>query len=306
MGFYVLKRFAYSLLTLYIVITITFFLMHAIPGSIYTSEKSIPPAIVKNIKAKYGLDKPLFEQYVIVLKNVVTLDFGLSMKNKGRTVNEIISDHFPKSAMLGSFAIILCLFIGIPLGILSALKVDKWQDRAAMVLATLGVSVPGFVIAILSQYYFGVRLKIFPVIGFSSIAHLILPGIALSFFPLSFIARLVRSSMINVLEQDYIRTARAKGLSEFIVIYKHALKNSIMPVVTYLGPLIAGVLTGSFVIESIFNIPGLGRYYVTSISNRDYTVLMGITIFYAAFLIIMNFVVDLAYVVLDPRIRLKK
>lgn len=302
---YVLKRVGYSLLTLYAVITVTFFLMHAIPGGIYTSEKKLPPAIVENIKAKYGLNKPLMEQYVIQLKNVVTLDFGMSMKMSGRSVNELISDHFPRSARLGLFAVSLCLLVGIPLGILSALKVDKWQDRASMVYATLGVSIPGFVVAILSQYFLGVKLGLFPTIGDRTFLHLVLPGIALSFFPLSFIARLVRSSMVEVLQQDYIRTARAKGLSDKVVIYKHALKNSIMPVVTYLGPLIAGVLTGSFVIESVFNIPGLGKYFVTSISNRDYTVILGVTVFYSLFLIVMNFIVDIIYVFLDPRIKLK-
>jgi len=279
--------------------------MHAIPGNVYNSEKNLPPAIVENIRAKYGLDKPLSEQYITMLKNTIKLDFGISMKNRGRPVNDIITEHFPHSARLGIFSIALCLFIGIPLGVLSALKKDKWQDRMAMIIATLGVSVPGFVVAVLSQYLLGVKLKWFPVIGDKSFIHLILPAVALSFLPISFIARLVRSSMVEVLEQDYIRTARAKGLSERVVIYKHALKNSIMPVITYLGPLIAGVLTGSFVIESIFNIPGLGRYFVTSINNRDYTVTMGVTIFYAVFLVLMNFIVDVLYTVLDPRIKLK-
>ncbi len=291
-------------MTLFVVITVTFFLMHAIPGGIYTSEKKLPPAIVENIKAKYGLDLPLGQQYILQLKNIAKLDFGMSMKMQGRKVNDIIADQFPRSARLGAFAILLTLCIGIPLGIISALNIDKWQDRGAMLIATLGVSVPGFVVAILSQYFLGVKLGLFPVIGDRTIFHLILPGIALSFFPLSFIARLVRSSMVEVLEQDYIRTARSKGLSERIVVYKHALKNSIMPVVTYMGPLIAGVLTGSFVIESVFNVPGLGRYFVTSISNRDYTVILGVTVFYSLFLIFMNLVVDIVYVMIDPRIKM--
>ena len=301
---YIIKRVGYSLLTLYVVISVTFLLMHAIPGGIYTSEKNLPPAIVENIKAKYGLNLPLGQQYLIQLKNVAKLDFGMSMKMQGRKVNAIIAQQFPRSARLGAFAITLCLFAGIPLGIISALKADKWQDNVSMIIATLGVSVPGFVVAILSQYLFGVKLGLLPTIGDRTLLHLILPGIALSFFPLSFIARLVRSSMVEVLEQDYIRTARAKGLSEKVVIYKHALKNSIMPVVTYMGPLIAGILTGSFVIESVFNIPGLGRYFVTSISNRDYTVILGVTVFFSLFLIVMNLVVDIVYVLIDPRIKL--
>ena len=301
---YMLVRIAYSLLTLFVVITVTFLLMHAIPGGIYTSEKKLPPAIVKNIKAKYGLDLPLGRQYIIQLKNIARLDFGMSMKNQGRKVNDIIADQFPRSARLGAFSLTLCLFAGVPLGVSSALKAGKWQDRISMIIATLGVSVPGFVVAVLLQHFLGVKLGLFPTIGDKTLLHLVLPGVALSFFPLSFIARLVRSGMVEALEQDYIRTARAKGLSGRTVIYKHALKNSIMPVVTYLGPLIAGVLTGSFVIESVFNIPGLGRYFVTSISNRDYTVILGVTVFYSLFLILMNLAVDIVYAIIDPRIKL--
>lgn len=306
MGYYIVKRFAYSVLTLFIIVSVTFFLMHSIPGSIYTKDRTLPPEIVKNIQAKYGLDKPISQQYLKMLGNVIRFDFGMSMQSEGRKVNDIISEQFPNSAKLGLCAIFLCLMIGIPLGIISALKNGKWQDSTAMVLATIGVTVPSFVVATLAQYIFSVKLHMFPVMGFKTIMHAILPAIALSFFPLSFIARLVRSSMLETMEQDYIRTARAKGLSEQVVVYKHALKNSLIPVVTYLGPLIAGILTGSFVIERIFNIPGLGRYFVTSISNRDYTTMMGITIFYAAFLIIMNFIVDIVYVIIDPRIKLKK
>ncbi|NJD02394.1 MAG: ABC transporter permease [Ruminiclostridium sp.] len=305
MGYYIIKRFLYSFITLFIVISITFLLMHAIPGSIFTKDRELPPNIIKNIEAKYGLDLPFYQQYFRMLGNIAHLDFGMSMQNEGRKVNDIISQQFPNSAMLGIFALLICMMIGIPLGIISALKNGKWQDNASMVLATLGVTIPSFVLAVLAQYVFSVKLKLFPVIGFSSIRHAILPAIALSFFPLSFVARLIRSSMLETLEQDYIRTARAKGLAEGIVIYRHALKNSIIPVVTYFGPLIAGILTGSFVIETIFNIPGLGRYYVQSISNRDYTTIIGVTVFYAAFVIIMNLVVDIVYVLIDPRIKLK-
>jgi oligopeptide transport system permease protein len=306
LGIYILKRLGYSLLTLFIIITLTFFLMRSIPGSIYTKDKPLPPKIVENIKAKYGLDLPLSQQYFKMLGNVVRLDFGMSMQSEGRKVNDIIAEQFPNSAKLGIFAIFLCLIIGIPLGIISALKNGKWQDNGAMILATLGVTIPSFVVATLGQYIFSVKLKILPVMGFKTFASAIMPAVALSFFPLAFIARLVRSSMLETLEQDFIRTARAKGLSEQVVIFKHALKNSLIPVVTYLGPLIAAILTGSFVVERIFNIPGLGRYYVTSISNRDYTTMMGITIFYAAFVIIMNFLVDIVYVFIDPRIKLRK
>lgn len=306
MGVYLLKRLAYSLLTLFIIITLTFFLMRSIPGNVFTKDKALPPNIVENLKAKYGFDLPLSQQYFKMLGNVVRLDFGMSMQNEGRKVNDIISEQFPNSAKLGLFAILLCLIFGIPLGIISALKNGKWQDNTSMIVATLGVTIPSFVVATLGQYIFSVKLKILPVMGFKSLAHAIMPGIALSFFPLAFIARLVRSSMLETLQQDYIRTAKAKGLSQSIVILKHALKNSIIPVVTYLGPLAAAILTGSFVVERIFNIPGLGRYYVTSISNRDYTTIMGVTIFYAAFVIMMNFLVDVVYVIIDPRIKLRK
>jgi oligopeptide transport system permease protein len=279
--------------------------MHSIPGNVFTSDKVVSPEIEKNLMAKYGLDKPITQQYLTTLGNIAHLDFGMSMKNEGRSVNEIISTQFPRSAFLGMWAIILCLLIGIPLGITAAKHPNKWQDTTSMVIATIGVTVPGFVVATLAQYFIGVKLRWFPVMGFANMRYVVLPAIALSFFPLSFVARLVRSSMLETMEQDFIRTAKAKGLPKRIVIYKHALRNSLIPVVTYLGPLVAGVLTGSFVIEKIFNIPGLGRYYVESISNRDYTTMMGVTIFFSAFLIMMNFIVDVLYVLIDPRIKLK-
>jgi oligopeptide transport system permease protein len=279
--------------------------MHAIPGNVYSSDKALPQEIENNIKAKYGLDKPLYEQYFVTLKNMAKLDLGMSMKNEGRGVNEIIKEHFPKSAILGIVAVMLCLFIGLIMGMVSAIKVDAWQDKTIMIIATIGVTVPSFVVASLLQYYICVKLKLLPAIGFDSYKNVILPAIALSFFPLSFIARLIRTSMVVSLEQDYIRTARAKGVKESAIVLKHALKNSILPVITYLGPLMAGVLTGSFVIEKIFNIPGLGRYFVDSITSRDYTVIMGVSIFYAVFLIAMNFLVDVVYLAVDPRIKLK-
>lgn len=305
MLYYILKRFFYSLISLFIIASLTFFMMHAIPGNVYTTEKKLPPAIEKNIRAKYGLDKPLFEQYLTNLGNIARWDFGMSMKNEGRNVNDIINTGFKVSARLGLFAILLCFLIGIPLGIISALKAGKWPDQTAMVIATIGVTVPSFVVATLAQYFFGVKLRIFPVMGFRNLTYAILPALALSFFPMSFIARMIRSNMVEVLEQDYIRTARAKGLSEMVVVFKHALKNSIMPVITYMGPFVAYLLTGSFVIEKIFGIPGLGRYFVDSISNRDYTVMMGVVVFYGIFLIAMNFIVDVVYIFIDPRIKLK-
>ncbi|MCX7920762.1 MAG: ABC transporter permease [Clostridia bacterium] len=305
MGYYILKRFFYSLLSLFIIITASFFMMHAMPGSVYTAEKKLPPAIEENIKAKYGLDKPLHEQYLLTLTNLAKLDFGMSMHNEGRGVNDIIEEHFPVSASLGTLSIVLVLLGGVPLGIVSAMNKGKWQDNVSMVIVTLGVTVPGFVVAALAQYFISVKLKLLPVMGFDTPKHWILPGVALSFFYMAFIARLIRSGMVEVLEQDYIRTARAKGLSKAVVVYKHALKNAVLPVIAFLGPLAAGILTGTFVIERVFSIPGLGRYFISSISNRDYTVIMGVTVFYAAFLLLMVFIVDIIYVIIDPRIKLK-
>lgn len=303
---YILKRLFYSIATLFCIITITFFLMHSIPGSIYSTDKQLPPAIKANVEAKYGLDKPLFEQYTKVLSNVVRWDFGMSMRSEGRSVNDIIDTGFPRSAFLGFCALIMCFIVGIPLGIVAARHPSKWQDTVAMVVVTIGVSVPGFVVAALTQYFIAVKLRWFPVMGFANMRYVILPAFALSFLPLSFIARLIRSSMIEVLENDYIRTAKAKGLSNRLVVYKHALKNSLIPVVTYLGPLIAGLFTGTFVIERVFSIPGLGRFFVQSISDRDYTVMMGVTVFYSVILIFMNFLVDIVYLFIDPRIKLKQ
>jgi oligopeptide transport system permease protein len=301
---YILKRFMYSALSLFIIVTITFFIMHWIPGEPYTGEKALPPKIEANIKAKYGLDKPLLEQYIITLKNLSRLDFGMSMKNTGREVNDIIKEHFPVSARLGVFSLVICLALGVPLGVVSALKRGKWQDILSMLIVTMGVTVPSFVIAALMQYYFSVRLKWFPVMGFDTFKHYVLPGMALSLFTMSFVARLIRSGMIEVMEQDFVKAARAKGLSKCVVIYKHALRNAAAPAVSFLGPLIASMLTGTFVVEKVFSIPGLGRYFISSISNRDYTTIMGLTFFYAAFLIAVVFIVDILHVIIDPRIKL--
>ncbi len=303
---YIAKRFLYSLLTIYIVITITFFLMHAIPGKFYAGEKALPASVMKSLDEKYGLDKPLMQQYFINVSNITKLDFGVSMYKRGRSVNDIIKQHFPVSALIGSVSIILALTFGILFGIIAAMYHNRWQDYLFMFIATIGVTIPGFVMASIAQYIFGVKLGILPVMQLKSVAHMVMPCITLSFFPLSFITRLIRSSMLEVMEQDYVRTARSKGLSERLVVYKHALKNAILPVITYLGPMIAFILTGSFVIEKIFAIPGLGRFFIESIGNRDYTVIMGTTVFLASIVIVMNFIVDILYLLVDPRIKLNK
>lgn len=280
--------------------------MHAIPGGPFKKEKALPPAIQRNIEERYKLNDPLWKQYADYMKNLVRGDLGPSFKYLGRSVNDIIRDGFPVSAVLGAWAILFALVIGVPAGIISALNQNKWQDNLVMAIAIIGVSVPNFVIATLLMYVFAVKLRWLPVAMWGTPKHVILPMIALAGFPAAFFARLMRSSTLDVLSQDYIRTARAKGLSWYAVVVKHVVKNAILPVVTYLGPLVAGILTGSFVVENIFAIPGLGRYYVTSIYNRDYTTIMGVTIFYSAFLVVLNFLVDIAYGWIDPRIKLVK
>lgn len=278
--------------------------MKIIPGGPFTSEKKLPPAIQKNIEERYHLNDPMWKQYVDYLKRTVTGDLGPSFKYEDRTVNEIIEDSFPVSATLGGLAVLLSLIVGLSAGIMSALKQNKWQDYAAMIMATLGFSVPSFIVAGLLMYVFALKLRWFPPAMWGSPEQMVLPTIALSMLPTATIARLMRSSMVEVLGQDYIKTARAKGLSERVVIYKHAIRNAIMPVITYLGPLVASILTGSFIVEFIFAIPGLGRFFVTSISNRDYTVILGTTVFYSVLLMSMNLIVDIAYAFIDPRIKI--
>lgn len=303
---YVLKRIGTSLFTLWVIVTITFILMHSIPGDPLTRDKKMPEAIRQNIEAQYHLSEPLWKQYGYYFQGLAHGELGSSLKYEGVTVNEIIGQGFPISAQLGLAALALMLLVGIPAGVISALRQNQWQDHTAMFMATLGVAVPNFVLATLLIYILGVKLELLPTSRWVSWQSVIMPAVALAFYPTAYIARLTRSSMLEVIGQDYIRTARAKGLPQRTVLYKHALRNALVPIVTYLGPLIAGVLTGSFVIEKIFAIPGLGQQFVLSISNRDYTTILGVTIFYAAFLIFMNLVVDLLYGVIDPRIRLGK
>ncbi len=287
------------------IITITFFMMRAIPGGPFTDEKAVPQFVMEKINARYGLDQPLMTQYGKYLWNVLQLDLGPSYRYEGMTVNEIIADSFPASFMVGGIALVLALLLGIPAGIISALKHGKWQDRLAMILATLGVTVPNFVIAAILVYIFAWQLGLVTVGFWEGLPTAVLPAVTLAGYPAAFISRLVRSGMLEVLNQDYIRTAYSKGLSERRVIYVHALKNAIIPVITYLGPLTAGILTGSFVVEQVFGVPGLGTFFVTSITNRDYTTIMGVTIFYSALLVAFNLLADLLLVIIDPRIKLR-
>ena len=301
---YIIKRIFNAFIVLWIVITITFFLMHAIPGGPFTAEKSLPPYVLHSIEERYKLNDPLYKQYGDYLCNLVQGDLGPSFKYPGRSVNDIIKDGFPVSFKLGIEAILIAIIIGIPAGILAGVKKDKWQDRAVNFFTTLGIAVPSFVVAALLIYVLSTKLHLLPAAMWNGWRYEIMPALALSGMPMSFIARLTRSSMLDILSQDYIKTARAKGLSWSKVLIKHALPNSLIPVVTYLGPMTASILTGSFVIETIFAIPGLGQYFVTSIYNRDYTVILGVTIFYSVIVIVLNMVVDLLYPLLDPRIKI--
>ena len=301
---YLIKRIGNSIIVLWVVMTVTFLLMHAIPGGPFTAEKSLPPAVKANIEARYKLNDPLLTQYKDYLANVVRGDLGPSFKYVGRSVNDIIAESFPVSLELGVESIFLALLVGVPAGVLAAYRRSRWPDRAVNLLTTLGVAVPSFVLSALLVELFAMRLGWLPAAMWNSWASRILPSVALAAMPMAFITRLTRSSMLDVLGQDYIKTAKAKGLSTGAVLFRHALPNALIPVVTYLGPMAAGILTGSFVIETIFAIPGLGSYFVTSIYNRDYTVILGITLFYSAIVIFMNMLVDLIYPLLDPRIKL--
>lgn len=301
---YTIGRFISIILVIFIIISATFLLMHAIPGGPFTGEKNLPEAVMKNIMERYKLNDPLWKQYVDYLGNIVRGDFGPSFKYEDRSVNDIIADGFPVSAALGLLSAVLALSVGIPAGIIAALRHNKWADYIVMFGATIGISVPNFITATLLIYVLALKLELLPAAMWGGIEYAIMPAIALAALPTAVIARLTRSSMLEVMGQDYIRTAKAKGLDIVTIIWRHALKNALMPVVTYLGPMIAFILTGSFVIESIFAIPGLGRYFVMSIYNRDYTVILGVTIFDSIILVLLNFLVDIAYVFLDPRIKL--
>ena len=316
---YILRRLGISLITLFVVITATFFLMNSMPGDPFIGNKAIPKAIKENLYKKYGLDKPVGERFVLYLKNTLTGDLGMSMTYKNRKVVDIIKQSFPTSADLGIRALIFATIAGVFLGIIAALNHNRTWDTVAMIIAILGVSLPAFIVGALLQYGIGLQLNqlwkwllndeyamLIPTTGWDSWANKLVPPFALGISALASIARYMRTSMLDVLNQDYIKTAKAKGLTKTQVTVRHTIRNAILPVVTILGPMTAAVLTGSFVIELIFAIPGLGKFFIQSIGQNDYTMIMGLTIFYATFLIFMNFVVDILYGVIDPRIRLAK
>jgi oligopeptide transport system permease protein len=280
-------------------------MLRAIPGGPFTREKPLPESTRERLEEAYGLNEPLINQYFTYMGNLLTGDLGPSFRKPAYSVNELLATGIPNTAKIGFIAVIFIIFLGIPLGVVSALKSNTAVDYGVMIIATIGITVPSFVIGslfiLLAQ-----NVKWIPVGGLSTPISYVGPVVALAGYSLAFVARLTRSSMLEVLRQDYIRTARAKGLSESKVIFKHALKNSLIPVITYIGPMIAAIMTGSFVVEKIFYINGIGEYFTESIGNRDYTLVIGVTLFYAVFYIIMVLLVDIAYSVIDPRIRLSK
>ncbi len=301
---YITKRIAYGIMTLFIVMALTFFLMQLIPGGPFLSEKAKSAATMQALEEKYGLDKPVPVQFKNYVVKIFQGDLGLSTKQRGRTVNDIIFSCFPVSAKLGFYAILVAVLIGIPLGSIAALNRGKWLDNLIIVFSTMGIAIPSFITSAVLMYFLGVKLNWLPTNGLTSWKHYIMPVISLSLYPTAYIARLMRSSILDVLGQDYMTTARAKGVSEAKRLFKHAMRNAILPVVTYLGPAIAGIFCGSFIVEKIFTIPGLGNSFISSIVNRDYPLVMGTTIFYASFLIVMNILVDIIYKIIDPRIKL--
>lgn len=332
---FILRRLLWMLLVLWAVSVITFLLMHAVPGGPFTLEKRLPEATLKQLNEKYNLDAPLVVQYLEYMRDVLVpvvtegkgsaalnhqylvnlplpfregstlrwMDFGPSYRNVNRTVSDIFRDNLPISMQLGGAAILVTLIVGVPLGVISGLKRNTPIDYGAMALAVLGVSVPVIILAPLLQYIIGVETRLLPVSGWGSFKHIIMPAIALGIADSALIARLTRASLLEVLQKDFIRAARAKGVPERRVVSKHALRNSLIPVITVLGPMVAYVMTGTFVVETIFGIPGMGKFFVTSISGRDYPVIMGTVLLFAMFLVIANTLVDLVYMWLDPRIR---
>ena len=305
---YIAKRLGVGVISLFILVTVTFFLLHAIPGGPFSPEdnRNVPPKILEKISEQYGLNDPVPEQYARYLSNLLHGDFGTSFKKQDTTVNELISQGFPVSARVGAWGILISLAAGILLGIIAAVKRGKIPDMIAMVIATIGVSVPSFVICVLMMYVFCEKLKILPSYGLTSWKHYILPVFCMAFSQIAYITRLMRSSMLETMRQDYIRTERAKGTPEYLVISRYAMKNYLLPIITYVGPMVAALLTGTFIIEKLFSVPGLGRYFVTAIGDRDYSVTLGLTIFVGSLIILCNLIVDILYAVIDPRIKIDK
>jgi len=303
-AYYLTYKFFTLVLSLFLVATATFTLMHIIPGDPFSQEQTIPDEILKSLMAHYELDQPILKQYFHYLEGLTRFDLGPSFKYEGRMIQDIIKEGFGVSATLGAVAILISVVAGATLGSLAAFCRGKWQDWFSMLLAVIGMSVPSFILATLLQYVFAMKFNLLPIARWGELRHIILPAISLSAFPTAFIARLVRNNMVEILEQEYIVAAKARGLGTAKILIRHVTKNCILPVLSYLGPLFANIITGSFVIEKkIFGIPGLGGWFVMSITNRDYTMIMGITLFYSAILMVAVFIVDLLSYSIDPRIR---
>jgi oligopeptide transport system permease protein len=301
---FVVRRVLWTIPIILLVIFMTFLMMKAIKGSPFRrTERAVPPAVLANLNRKFGLDKPWYEQYLVYVKNVARFDLGPSLVLRNQDVNQIIKEHFPVSAELGGLAMLLAIIVGVPMGILAALRANKPTDYILMLFANLGFAIPSFLVATLLIYFFAGEWGLFPTNGWDSWQSKVLPVIALSLGPLTYFARIVRGQMLETLQQDYVRTAKAKGLRHKRVVGVHVLRNSLIPAVTAAGPLLGFLVTGSFIIENIFAIPGIGRYYVTSVSGRDYSTVMGITVLLSILIIVANLVVDILYGYLDPRTR---
>ena len=309
MAKYILKRLVYSFLTIFLIVTLTFFMMHALPGDPFSTGKAIDPQIMAALKEKYDLDKPVPQQFVKYCMNVLQGDLGTSLQYK-RPVVDIIGESFPYSFELGVRALVFATVAGLLLGILAAVKRGTVWDSGSMLVAMLGVSMPSFIIGALLQFFLGLQLQkalgfsVFPITGWTTEMSKILPAFALGFGTLAIVSRLMRTSMLDVLNQDYIKTAKAKGLSHKKIIWRHAVRNAIMPIITIMGPQAAAILTGALVVEKLFSIPGMGKFFVTSINNNDFTMIAGTTIFYGVFLVAANLIVDILYCFIDPRVKL--
>lgn len=305
MAKYIIKRIVISILTVFVLITAVWILVRLLPGDPFTSEK-LPPEVRANLMKYYGFDKPILTQYTTYIKNLLRGDLGYSLNYKNLTVTRILKDSFPYSADLGMRSLIFAITVGLFLGIIAALNRSKFLDYFCIILAIVGSSIPDFIIGSLLQYGFGVKLKLLPIAQWQSFKHTILPSIALGFYTLAYVSRVMRASMLEVISQDYIKTAHSKGLSQYKIVFKHQIRNAILPIITILGPITASILTGTFVIESIYAVPGMGKYYVSGVQTLDYPLILGSTVFYGVLLIFANTIVDILYGIIDPRIRIYK
>ncbi len=302
---FIITRPLSGALVIFSVATITFFLMHVVPGGPFDKEKAFPPEIKENILAKYHLDRPVHEQYLFYMRDLIRGDLGPSFKYRNRRVSDILADTFPVSAQLGVLALLIGVGLGVSAGMVSAVWRDSIFDRVSILGASTGIALPSFVLGAFFIWLFSYRLRLLPPALWESPRHVVLPALTLGLAPAAYLARLTRSSMLEVLGKDYVRTARAKGLSGARVILKHVLRNSMGPVVTVTGPLVAMLVTGSFIVEKIFSVPGMGRFFITAVTNRDYPLIMGVTLVYTSLIVAMNFLVDVVYTILDPRVRLQ-